>query len=226
VAAGGDVIAHDLDADRGWNTVQSEFGDHRATFIAMDLAMPSNVPMLWKRAVEWRGRIDILVNNAGIYEEARVDDTFENWESSWTRTLAINLISAAHLCREAIRHFVINGGGRIINIASRAGFRGDGPDYMHYAASKGGILALTRTIARGYAAQNILAYGVAPGFVRTELNADFFRRNGEGIAIAETPLGEIAEPADIASVVAFLASDLARHATGTTIDVNGASYVR
>ena len=88
------------------------------------------------------------------------------------------------------------------------------------------MLALTRTIARGYAADNILAFAVAPGFVRTALNDSFFERYGEGVAIAETPLGAIAEPEDIANVIVFLASDLARHCTGATIDVNGASYVR
>jgi NAD(P)-dependent dehydrogenase (short-subunit alcohol dehydrogenase family) len=130
------------------------------------------------------------------------------------------------MCREAIRHFRKRGGGIIVNIASRAAFRGDTSDYMNYAASKGGMVSLTRTIARGFASENILAYIIAPGFVFTKLNDEFFRNNGTEAATREIPLGEMAMPEDIAKVVVFLASGLARHATGTTIDINGASYVR
>jgi 3-oxoacyl-[acyl-carrier protein] reductase len=97
---------------------------------------------------------------------------------------------------------------------------------MHYAASKAGVVAMTRTIARHFGRQNITAFAIAPGFVRTDLNRAFFDQFGVEAAAKDIPLGEIAEPADIANTVVFLASGLARHATGTTIDINGASYVR
>lgn len=168
----------------------------------------------------------MLVNNAGIYEPAAVEDDPAAWERSWQRTLQINLAAPGALCREAIRSFRRQGGGTIVNLASRAAFRGDDPDYMHYAASKAGVVAMTRTIARHFGADNIVAIAVAPGFVRTELNRVFFDRHGVAAAAAETALGEVAEPEDIANTIVFLASDLARHATGATIDVNGASYVR
>ena len=134
-------------------------------------------------------------------------------------------MATAHLCREAIRTFRGAGRGIIINLASRASFRGDDPDYGNYAASKGGILALTRTIARGFASENITAFAVAPGFVRTALNQGFFDKFGEQAARDTIPLGEMAEPEDIAHTIMFLASGLARHATGTAIHINGASYV-
>ena len=127
--------------------------------------------------------------------------------------------------REAIRHFQTRNGGTIINIASRAAFRGDDPQHIHYAASKGGVISLTRTIARGFAKDNILAYAVAPGFVRTERVESYLEEVGEEFAKGDIPLGKLATPEDVANVVAFLASGLAPHTTGTTIDINGASYV-
>ena len=157
---------------------------------------------------------------------AGVDADFDTWAEVWARTLRVNLVAAAHLCREAVRHFRERGGGAIVNVASRAAFRGDAPDYTHYAASKAGMVALTRTIARGFGAENITAFVVAPGFVRTDMAEDYFRDHGEEAVVGEIPLGEMARPEDVANVVVFLASGLARHATGATIDVNGASYVR
>ncbi|MGV0102544.1 3-oxoacyl-ACP reductase [Nostoc sp. DSM 114160] len=225
VAAGGSVVANDVLAEQ-LDVLQADLGSERCHVVVCDLADVTAVPYLWERATDWRDGIDVLVNNAGVYEKALIEGDFDDWHTSWMRTLNINLVAPASLCREAIHHFKQQGGGKIINIASRAGFRGDLPDYTHYAASKGGMLALSRTIARGFADKNILVYAIAPGFVRTELNAEYFDSYGESAAISQTPLGEMAMPQDIANVVIFLASDLARHVTGATIDVNGASYVR
>jgi 3-oxoacyl-[acyl-carrier protein] reductase len=223
--AGGEVVLLDLPDQPGAAAVILALGE-RCHLVEGDLAQLENVPRLWEECLAWRGQIDVLVNNAGIYERAAVNADFGAWHNSWHRTVAVNLTAPAHLCREAIRHFQKRGGGIIVNIASRAAFRGDTPDYMNYAASKGGMVSLTRSIARGFASENILAYVVAPGFVRTQLNAEFFKNNDEIAATREIPLGAMAMPEDIANVVLFLASGLARHATGATIDVNGASYVR
>ena len=225
VSLGAKVVLHDVKAGGAGERLAAELGPERCLFIAADLADGSCVPGLWQKALAWQGRIDVLVNNAGIYEAADVADDFADWARSWHRTLEINLVAPAHLCREAIRTFRGAGGGIIINLASRASFRGDDPDYGNYAASKGGILALTRTIARGFASENITAFAVAPGFVRTALNQGFFDQFGEQAARDTIPLGEMAEPEDIAHTIMFLASGLARHATGTAIHINGASYV-
>ena len=158
-------------------------------------------------------------------QSAGIDDDFDIWSSAWQQTLQVNLVAVADLCRLAILHFKTRKVGTIINIASRAAFRGDDPNYLHYAASKAGIVALTRSIARGFAADNILAFTVAPGFVRTEMAERFMQEFGEADIVRDIPIGKIAPPQDIANVIAFLASGLAPHATGTTIDINGASYV-
>lgn len=195
-------------------------------FIAADFAEPRAADALWQAALAAaNGRIDVLVNNAGVFEDADIADADE-FAAVWARSLAINLQSAADLCRHAVLHFRQAGGGRIINVASRAGHRGDAPANWHYAAAKGGMLAMTKTIARAYAAENIIAYAIAPGFVLTPMAEDYLAgSNGDRIR-AEIPLGRVAEAQEIAETIRWLASDAPPSLTGATLDVNGASYVR
>jgi NAD(P)-dependent dehydrogenase (short-subunit alcohol dehydrogenase family) len=225
LGAGGSAVLHDVQLDRV-RQLATELGTG-ATALAADLADPHAAEGLWGQALAWRGRLDVLVNNAGIYEPAQVDGDVAAWTASWERTLAINLVSPATLCRAAVRTFrEQEGGGIIVNLASRAAFRGEDPDYWQYAASKAGVVAMTRTLARQYGRQGVTAFAVAPGFVDTPFNRPAVERYGIESFAADTGLGEVAQPEDVANVIVFLASGLARHATGTTIDVNGASYVR
>jgi NAD(P)-dependent dehydrogenase (short-subunit alcohol dehydrogenase family) len=224
--AGAEVVLHyGRSRDRA-EALADEVGRERCTLVRADLDDETAMPGLWRDALAWKGRIDVLVNNAGIYVPGAIDDDFETWAEVWSRVLRVNLASAAHLCREAVRHYRGRDGGIIVNIASRAAFRGDAPDYSAYAASKGGMIALTRTIARAWGGDGVLAYAIAPGFVGTEMAEEFFAAHGKEPVVREIPLGDVAPPEDIANVVTFLASGAAPHATGTTIDINGASYVR
>ena len=111
-------------------------------------------------------------------------------------------------------------------MASRSSHCGDDAGHLAYGAAKGGLLALTKGIARGFAHENILAYALAPGWVRTEMAEAHIADVGEEEICAHLPLREITPPADIAEIVSFLASGVARHATGSTIDITGADYVR
>ncbi len=224
--AGAEVIlhyAHNLEKARA---VAETIGNNQIHLLQADLSVENASVKLWQDALSFSGHIDVLINNAGIMPSAGIDDELDIWNTAWKNTLQVNLIAVADLCREAIQHFKSRNGGIIINIASRAAFRGDTPEYMHYAASKGGVVALTRSIARGFGKDGILAYAVAPGFVRTEMAEKFIQDYGEDFVTRDIPLGKIAPPEDVANVIAFLASGLAPHATGTTIDINGASYVR
>jgi 3-oxoacyl-[acyl-carrier protein] reductase len=207
-------------------TLARRIGADRCLPIQANLEEETSASRLWRQAVEWKGRIDVLVNNAGIATTTRIEDALEQWHRVWSEVLRVNLIAAADLCREAIPHFAEQGGGIIVNVASRAAFRGDQPEMMHYAASKAGLVALTRSIARGYGAQNIAAYVVAPGFVLTEMAEQAIRDHGPEFVRKDIALPDMTSPAEVANVVAFLASGLARHATGSVVDVNGASYVR
>lgn len=225
VRAGACVVLHDVSAGGAVAGLAGELGD-AAYVVTADLADPSSAEHLWREAFAWQDRVDVLINNAGIYEPASVDGELEAFLSSWNRTLAICLVSPAALCREAIRSFRAAGGGIIVNLASRAAFRGEDADYWHYAAAKAGIVAMTKTIARQYGRDGITAFGVAPGFVNTSFNDPLVAEYGLDFFADDTALGEVAGPQDLANVIAFLASGLARHATGATVDVNGASYVR
>jgi len=196
--------------------------------IAGDLMDPAAPRNLWDTALdELGGRIDVLVNNAGIYEAVADNATDSEWHAAWERTMRINLQASADLCRLAVSHFLDRGGGgRIVNVASRAAFRGDSPQHWHYAASKAGIVGMTRTIARGYAAENILAFAVAPGFTVSEMTAEYLQGRGEAQIVADIPLGRVAHTSEVAEAIRWLAIDAPASATGTIVDVNGASYVR
>ncbi len=224
--AGAEVILHYANNLEKARAIAESIGNNKIHLLQADLSVENASVKFWQDALSFSGHIDVLINNAGIMPSAGIEDEFDIWNTAWKNTLQVNLIAVADLCREAIQHFKSRNGGIIINIASRAAFRGDTPEYMHYAASKGGVVALTRSIARGFGKDGILAYAVAPGFVRTEMAEKFIQDYGEDFVTRDIPLGKIAPPEDVANVIAFLASGLAPHATGTTIDINGASYVR
>jgi len=179
-----------------------------------------------RAATDTFGRIDVLVNNAGIYEPDHEAGSTAEWRAAWQRTLQVNLIAPAELARAATKHFEGRGGGAIINIASRAAFRGDQADYGAYAASKGGLVALNHTIARSAAAKGVVAYAIAPGWVETDMARDYLKKTGDTSMLRDIPMGAMVPPSELANMIVFLASGAARHATGTTIDMNGASYPR
>jgi NAD(P)-dependent dehydrogenase (short-subunit alcohol dehydrogenase family) len=196
--------------------------------IAGDLTEPSAPRNIWDTALaELDGQIDVLVNNAGIYEGVADNATDEEWHRAWSRTLTINLQAAADLSKLAVSHFLDLGiPGRIINIASRAAFRGDSPQHWHYAASKAAIVGITRTLARGYASEGILCFGVAPGFTVSDATEEYLKGRGGAQIVADIPLGRVASTDEVAEVIRWLATDAPASATGSIIDVNGASYVR
>ena len=197
------------------------------SLIAGDLADSAAPGSVWTAALEQLGgRIDVLVNNAGIYEAVADDSPDEEWHAAWSRTMTVNLQAAADLSRHAIAHFRSNGGGRIVNVASRAAFRGDSPNHWHYAASKSALIGMTKTIARGYAAQNILAFAVAPGFTVTDATEEYLEGRGGAEILADIPLGRVSSPAEVAEAIRWLATDAPAASTGSVIDLNGASYVR
>ena len=192
-----------------------------------DLADTSSANSIWNAALDqFGGRIDVLVNNAGIYEGVADNASDEEWHAAWARTLTVNLQAAADLCRLAVGHYRERGGGRIVNVASRAAFRGDSPQHWHYAASKSALIGMTKTIARGYASENILAFAVAPGFTVTDATEEYLEGRGGAQILADIPLGRVTSPDEVAEAIRWLATDAPAASTGSVIDLNGASYVR
>lgn len=191
-----------------------------------DLGDPDAPTKIVQTALAQLGGIDVLVNNAAIFAENPFDgDDFAAWRRGWQRTFAINTFAAADLAWLVMREMrAAKRGGRIINVASRAAHRGE-LTFADYGASKAALVNLTKSIARGCAADGISAFAVAPGFIATEMAAEAIAQHGATIA-SEIPSGRIGLADDVAGVIVFLASPLATYATGSTIDVNGGSYVR
>ena len=194
--------------------------------VSGDLADPTAPRTIWEAAIARLGRIDALVNHAGIYEPVAEEASDADWQAAWTRTLTINLTAAADLCRLAVEHFKENGGGRIVNVSSRAAFRGDSPQHWHYAASKSAMIGMTKTIARAYAGDGIIAFAVAPGFTVSEMTEEYLSGRGGASILADIPLGRVTNTAEVAEAIRWLATDAPAASTGSVIDLNGASYVR
>ena len=224
-AAGGQVLLHYSSNLEAAQAVQESLGAGRSQLFQADLSEPDAAIGLWRQVRDTAGRIDVLINNAGVVGAAPLEASEEDWHAAWTRVLQVNLQAPADLCRAAILDFRTWGGGKIINVASRAAYRGEAPDQMPYGASKGALVALTKTIARGFAKDGVLAFGIAPGFTDTDMAARIDAKTLEAV-VADIPLGGIASPDEIGALAAFLCTDVVRHLTGATFDVNGASYVR
>lgn len=193
-----------------------------------DLTDPATPDRLWQASLDrLDGRIDVLVNNAGIFEDSPLGDPDADWLANWNRTMQVNLTASAQLCRRAVLHWQARqSAGRIVNIASRAAYRGDSPAHWHYAASKSGMVAMTKTIARGYAKDGILAFAICPGFTMTGMAEEYLSGRGGEQLLAEIPLGRVAMPDEVGEMARWCALDAPAAMTGAVLDVNGASYVR
>ncbi|MBO0750008.1 MAG: SDR family oxidoreductase [Porphyrobacter sp.] len=215
-ARGARVIGHASRPSHDPDTISADFSD------------PPAPQVLWEEALDRSGgAIDVLINNAGLFAPAPIDASDIAWLDAWEETLRINLTAAAQLSRFAVRHWLGSGRtGRIVHIASRAGHRGDSPHHWHYAASKGGMLALHKTIARAYAFEGILSFAITPGFTQTSMAEDYLATRGGAGLLADIPLGRVATPEEIARIAVFCALDAPASMTGATLDANGASYVR
>ena len=196
--------------------------------IPADLTDPAAPARIWAQALERAGgRIDLLVNNAGLFSPNPIGLSDIAWLDNWEDTLRINLTAAAELSRFAVKHWLeATRAGRIVHIASRAGYRGDSPDHWHYAAAKAGMIGMHKTIARQYAAKGVMSYAICPGFTDTSMADDYLASRGGPGLLADIPLGRVATPDEIAAIATFCALDAPESMTGAVLDANGASYVR
>lgn len=169
---------------------------------------------------------DTLVNNTGIVEEASFSFIDDEWNQIWDRTFQVNLKSAAFLSKWFINKTVSDSReGKIINISSRAAFRGDTQEYAIYAASKAGLAALTKSIARDFSRKGITAFTVAPGYIATDMAKASAELLGIDILTKGSAFDEITSPEQVANIVAFLAKGETSHMSGSTLHINGGSYM-
>jgi NAD(P)-dependent dehydrogenase (short-subunit alcohol dehydrogenase family) len=227
--AGAHLVAHYNNDRAGAEAATQSIPPQRRHLLHADLAQHACVDGLWRDALAWRGRIDVLVNNAAVFLiDGGIEDDEAAWDRVWETTLSVNVLAPTRLLRHAVRHFRERGGGIAITISSWNGQRGStNPRAIAYAASKAAVRAATQTVARGYAKDNVLAYVISPGVVRTRLSEQSAATLGGKQAVSATlAMGEWVPPEEIGILVAFLATGRVRHLTGATLDVNGASYIR
>lgn len=224
-AAGGDRVAiHHRDSAVLAEKLRAELpgGPHHA--VGADIADPEAVRSMVDAAAAELGGLDVLVNNAGVFTPHPVLTTsYGQWQREWQRTLGTNLLGAANAIWCAVRH--MKPGGRIVNVSSRGAFRGE-PDSPAYGASKAGLNALGQSLAIALAPHGIAVATVAPGFVETDMTNEHLKApRGEAIR-AQSPFNRVARPDEIAAAVVWLASPEAEWASGSILDLNGASYLR
>ncbi|HEY0717377.1 MAG TPA: SDR family oxidoreductase [Streptosporangiaceae bacterium] len=226
-AAQGDHVAvHHRDSAILAHAVLAELPGDGHMVVQADLTDPDEARRMVDQAAVGLDGLDVLVNNAGVFVAHPITEvTYEDWQAAWQRTLALNLVGPANVTWCAVQHMIPRGGGRIVNVSSRGAFRGE-PGQPAYGASKGGLNSFGQSLAIALGPYGIAVSTVAPGFVDTEMAGE--RVNGpDGDEVrAQSPLNRIAQPAEIAAAIVYLASPEAEWATGTIVDLNGASYLR
>lgn len=208
--------------DEAENILAEYKGPGLSKHYQLDLSNENQIRHVVKSVVKDFGRIDVLVNNAGIWKEAPIDKMTLD---EWNEMMNINLTSIYLLSNLIVPVMKQNNYGRIINIASTAGQRGEA-FHSHYAASKGAIISLTKSLASELGEKNITVNCVAPGWVITDMTADSLADTETRRKVADDiPIKKIAQPEEIAGPVLFLASNLASHITGEILNVNGGSVL-
>ncbi|RYG26384.1 SDR family oxidoreductase [bacterium] len=218
--AGWQVAIHGRSASPALEATAAELESSLAGVYAQELE--ERPEALWSAALA-DGEIHALVNNAGVYQPfpfLTPDDAA--FKANVEAQLTTNFMAPLMLTRAAALHFAGRGGGKILNVASRVGFRGE-PNASLYAASKAALINLTRSLAVELAPNNIGVFGIAPGWVDTAMVRDGMQERLTEI-LKTLPLGRMASPEDCAAATAFLLSDEAAYLSGVTIDINGASY--
>tara|TARA_B100001173_G_scaffold273953_1_gene253304 strand:- start:307 stop:1056 length:750 start_codon:yes stop_codon:yes gene_type:complete len=198
--------------------------------IQADLSQQEELKKMVVNTIDKLSFPDCIINNAGIAESANISLDINNWSNIFDKTIDVNLKAPSLIFKEFLkykREKKISSRLRIINIASRAAFRGEQQDYISYACSKGGIISLTKTMSRSFGeTDNIVAISIAPGFVRTEMAQSFIDKHGEEAIKQGITLDRLTEPKDISPIISLIVSGKMDHSTGSTIDVNGGSFLR
>jgi len=219
------AISYRENIDAAEKTVESLPGGPHAMLQA-DVSDPESVRHLVAETASEFGALDIVVNNAGIWVGHCLEDVdYDEWQATWSKVLATNLVGAANVAYCAARYMIEHGGGRIVNVSSRGAFRGE-PEGPAYGASKAGMNAMSQSLAKRLAPHNIFVGVVAPGFVDTDMAARYLDGPRADEIRSQSPLGRVAFPEEVAQAIVFLAADGSEFMTGAIIDVNGASYLR
>ena len=227
-ARGAALVAHYGGNRDGAEAAVADLPADRRLLLHADMREAGSARALFEEALAWRGRIDVVVVNAATLLETPFDGSDEQWDENWEATLRVNVLEPVSLMREAVRHFLDAGGGTIVALSSWAAERGSAIARLSaYAASKAAVRNVAQTIAHNHAKDGILVYVLAPGIVHTSMSEiSAVARGGIDAVNAALAMGEMVPPEEVADLIAFLAAGRARHLSGATIDVNGATYIR
>ncbi|MFI2665515.1 SDR family NAD(P)-dependent oxidoreductase [Micromonospora carbonacea] len=229
-AAGGDRVAiHHRGSGELAERLRAELPGDGHVVVRADLADPEAVRVMVDDAAARLGGLDVLVNNAGVYGERNTPHpvfgaSYADWQRRWRLVLETNLTGAANVTWCAAQH-MRGRGGRVVNVSSRGAFRGE-PEQPAYGASKAGLNALGQSLAVALAPYGIAVATVAPGFVETDMTTEHLAGESGAAIRAQSPFGRVARPEEVAAAVHWLASAEAEWASGTVVDLNGASYLR
>ncbi len=215
------VIVNDVNIDEGKRVSEElarEFGI-QTMYVKADVSNEEDVERLFREVKQSFGRIDVLVNDAGIADDALIDKMDSD---KWKRVLEVNLTGTFYCTRSAMRLMKEQESGRILNIASVSAEIGN-IGQANYAASKGGVIAFTKTVAREGARHGIIINAIAPGFIRTRMTSSIRPDIVEKI-ISQIPMGRFGEPEEVAILARFLISEENTYITGQTVNINGGMY--
>ncbi len=207
-------------------TLAASYQETASKAFKADLSNEEDIYNLFEDVKNIFGRIDVIILNAGVFLPHSTNNDTQEWFSVWKRTIDINLNAVGLLTKLGINHFINNNEGRFVYLGSRAVFRGETEEYLAYAASKGGMVSLARSVARSFGKHNIKSFIVSPGFTRTQMAESFIHIHGEQKVLDEIALNELTKPEDIAPLIGLMCSGLMDHATGATIDINAGSHIR
>lgn len=219
---GWSVAVHYTQDRKSAEEIVDQLGSASSGIYQSDLGRPGQAAQLWD-AVDAHGRLSALVNNAGIYQPLSfLNSSDDEFERNLSDTFAINWEAPTRLMRAAGQAFAASGEGKILNVASRVGFRGESGAAL-YSASKAALINITRALAVELAPSNIGVFGIAPGWVETAMARNGMEERLPSI-LESIPLGRMASPEDCAGTAAFLLSNEAAYLSGVVVDINGASY--
>jgi NAD(P)-dependent dehydrogenase (short-subunit alcohol dehydrogenase family) len=223
---GAQVAVHYNKNKKAATSLVSNFKTTNSKIFQADLENELEVFSLFERVRNSFGNIDVIILNAGVFLQHSTFTNTKDWLKIWKKTMAINLNSVGLLTKLGIDHYRETGQGKFVYIGSRAVFRGETEEYLAYAASKGGLTSLARSVARSFGKENIKSFIVSPGFTRTQMAESFIEKYGEERVLNEISLSELTKPEDIAPLIGLMCSGLMDHATGATIDINAGSHIR
>jgi len=230
-AQGGDRVAvHHRDSAALAEQLAATLPGAGHVVVQADMADPAGVRAMVDLAATGLGGLEVLVNNAGVYAadpqppHPVFGTDYADWQATWRHTFDVNLFGAANAAWAAAQH-MRERGGRIVNVSSRGAFRGE-PKQPAYGASKAAMNAMGQSLAVALAPYGIAVASVAPGFVATDMTNEHLKAERGAAIRAQSPFNRVAEPAEIAAAVYWLASPEAEWASGTIVDLNGASYLR